>query len=55
MSPIEPVWNALDRRVGHRVPVHAKIQQLPTTIEEEWNNIPQVTINSLINSTRHTA
>ena len=26
------------------------IQQLCTAIEEEWDNIPQTTINSLINS-----
>jgi hypothetical protein len=29
-----------------------KIQQLRTAIEEEWDNIPQATINSLINSMR---
>ena len=28
----------------------ANIQQLRTAIEEEWDNIPQATINSLINS-----
>ena len=43
MSPIEHIWDALDR-----VPVHANIQQLCTAIEEEWDNIPQATINSLI-------
>ena len=47
MSPIEHVWDALDRQ---RVPVPANIQQLHT--EEEWNNIPQTTINNLINSMR---
>jgi hypothetical protein len=26
------------------------IQQLLTAIEEEWENIPQATVNSLINS-----
>jgi hypothetical protein len=26
------------------------MQQLRTAIEEEWDNIPQATINSLINS-----
>ena len=52
MSPIEHVWDALYRRVQHRVPVLANIQQLRTAIEKEWNNIPQTTINSLINSMR---
>ncbi|ROL52183.1 hypothetical protein DPX16_6060 [Anabarilius grahami] len=35
-----------------RVPVPANIQQLRTAIEEEWTNIPQATINNLINSMR---
>ncbi len=52
MSPIEHVWDALDRRVRQRVPVPANIQQLRTAIEEEWTNIPQATINNLINSMR---
>jgi Flp pilus assembly pilin Flp len=30
--------------------VLANIQQLGTAIKEEWDNIPQATINSLINS-----
>ncbi|KAK6311765.1 hypothetical protein J4Q44_G00174290 [Coregonus suidteri] len=34
------------------VPVSDNIQQLRTSIEEEWDNIPQATINSLINSMR---
>ncbi len=34
------------------VPVPANIQQLRTAIEEEWTNIPQATINNLINSMR---
>ena len=49
-SPIEHVWEALDRRVRQRVPVPANFQQLRTAIEEEWDNIPPATINSLINS-----
>ncbi|KAL7861636.1 hypothetical protein SRHO_G00130770 [Serrasalmus rhombeus] len=49
MSPIEHVWDALDRRKQQRVPVPANIQQLCTAIEEEWTNIPQATINNLIN------
>ncbi len=36
MSPIEHVWDALDRRIRQRVPVPANIQQLRTAIEEEW-------------------
>ncbi len=52
MSPIEHIWDALDRRIRQRVPVPANIQQLRTAIEEEWTNIPQATINNLINSMR---
>ncbi len=51
-SPIEHVWDALDQHIRQRVPVPAKIQQLRTAIEEEWTNIPQATINNLINSMR---
>ncbi|ROL52174.1 Transposable element Tcb1 transposase [Anabarilius grahami] len=52
MSPIEHVWDALDRRIRQRVPVPSNIQQLRTSIEEEWTNIPQAIINNLINSMR---
>ncbi len=52
ISPIEHVWDALDRRIRQRVPVPANIQQLRTAIEEEWTNITQATINNLINSMR---
>ncbi len=50
MSPIEYVWDALDRHIRQRVTVPANIQKLCTAIEEEWTNIPQATINNLINS-----
>ncbi len=52
MSPIEHVWDALDWHIRQRVPVPPNIQQLRTAIEEEWTNIPQATINNLINSMR---
>ncbi len=52
LSPIEHVWDALDRRIRQCVPVPANIQQLRTAIEEEWTNISQATIYNLINSTR---
>jgi hypothetical protein len=52
MSPIEHVWDALDRHVRQRVPVPTNIQQLRTDFEKEWDNIPQATTNSLTNSMR---
>ncbi len=51
-SPIVHVWDALDQRIRQCVPVPANIQQLHTAIEEEWTDIPQTTINNLINSMR---
>ncbi len=50
MSPIEHVWDALDRGIQQHVPVPANFQQLHTAIEQEWTNIAQATINNLINS-----
>ena len=47
MSPNEHVWDALDRLVQQLVPVPDNIQKLCTAIEEEWDNIPQATINSM--------
>ncbi len=52
MSPIEHVWDALDRHTRQRVQVPTNIQLLRTAIEEEWTNIPHATINNLINSMR---
>jgi hypothetical protein len=49
MSHIEHIWDALDRRVQQCVPVPDNNQQLHTAIEEDWDNIPQATINSRIN------
>ena len=46
MSPIEHVRDALDRRVRQHVPVPVNIHQLLIAIEDEWDNIPQATINS---------
>ena len=50
MSPIEHVSDALDRHVQQRVPIPTKLQLFRIAIEEEWDNIPQATINTLINS-----
>ena len=52
MLPIDHVWDALDSRVRQLVPVRSNLQKLHTAIEEEWNNIPQATMNKLINSMR---
>ena len=49
MLSIGHVWDALDWCVRQSVPVPANIQKLCTAIEEEWDNIPQATINNLRN------
>jgi transposase len=46
MSPIEHVWDALDRHVQRNVPVHTNIAI------EKLDNISQATTNSLIHSMR---
>ena len=48
MSPIEHVWDALDRHVQQCIPFPANIQQLRTAIEDEWDSMQKATINSLI-------
>ena len=44
------------RSVARALNVHfstiSRLQQLRTAIEEEWTNIPQATIDNLINSMR---
>ncbi len=49
MSPMEHIWDALDRHIRQRVPVPANIQQLRTAIVEELTNNPQAVVNHLIN------
>jgi hypothetical protein len=46
ISPIEPVWEALDRHIRQHVLVPDNIQQLRTAVEEEWYNLPQAGINN---------
>lgn len=52
MSPIEHLWDVLDRRVRDRVPVPENVRQLRGALQEEWDNIPQATIDNLILSMR---
>ncbi|GFW12364.1 transposable element Tcb2 transposase [Trichonephila clavipes] len=51
MNPIEHVWDALGRRVaGHQIPPPQTLQELERALLEEWDGIPQLVINSLIDS-----
>ncbi|GFU87494.1 transposable element Tcb2 transposase [Trichonephila clavipes] len=50
MNPIEHVWDALGRRVAGRQPHPQTLQELEKALLEEWDRIPQLLINSLIDS-----
>ncbi|GFW69200.1 transposable element Tcb1 transposase [Trichonephila clavipes] len=50
MNPIEHVWDALGRRVAGRQPHPQTLQGLERALLEEWDRIPQLVINSLIDS-----
>ncbi|GFU08384.1 transposable element Tcb1 transposase [Trichonephila clavipes] len=50
MIPIEHVWDALGRRVAGRQPPPQTLQELERALLEEWDRIPQLVINSLIDS-----
>ncbi|GFX25975.1 transposable element Tcb2 transposase [Trichonephila clavipes] len=50
MNPIENVWDALGRRVAGRQPPPQTLQELQRALLEEWDRIPQLVINSLIDS-----
>ena len=50
LNPIEHLWDALDRRVRKRVKVPNNVAQLQLALIQEWNNIPQRTIDNLVGS-----
>ncbi|GFX07747.1 transposable element Tcb2 transposase [Trichonephila clavipes] len=50
MNPIEHVWDALEKRVAGRQPPAQTLQELERALLEEWDRIPQLVINSLIDS-----
>ena len=52
MSPIEHVWDELGRRVQNGVPPPAKVAQLSQILIQECNNIPQLRIQTIIQSMR---
>ncbi|GFX03861.1 transposable element Tcb2 transposase [Trichonephila clavipes] len=49
-NPIEHVWDALRRRVAGRQPPPQTLQELERALLEEWDRIPQLVINCLIDS-----
>ena len=50
LNPIEHLWDALDRRVRKRANVPNNVAQLQLALIQEWNNIPQRTIDNLVGS-----
>ena len=50
LSPIEHLWDELDRRVRRRRNTPTTLEQLQTALLEEWENIPVRKINTLVNS-----
>ena len=47
-SPIEYLWDELDRRVRRRVNIPVTLQELSDALVDEWNNILICKINQLI-------
>ena len=50
LSPIEHLWDELDRRVRRRRNTPNTLGQLRTALLEEWENVPMRKINALVNS-----
>ncbi|GFU26190.1 transposable element Tcb2 transposase [Trichonephila clavipes] len=50
INPIEHVWDALGRPVAGRQPPPQTLQELKSAILVQWDRIPQLVINSLIDS-----
>ena len=48
LNPIEHLWDDLDRRVRQRKPQPESLHQLMNALQDEWNNIPQQVIRTLI-------
>ena len=42
----------MDRQVRQRVPIPGNVRELRTALGEEWDNIPQATIDNLMGSMR---
>ncbi len=52
LSPIEHLWDLLDRGIRRREPRPATVPQLRLALTQEWMNIPQATITRLVTSMR---
>lgn len=50
LSPIEHLWDELDRRIRQRANVPVTKRALSQALREEWDNIPMATVNKLVRS-----
>ena len=50
LTPIEHMWDELDRRVRKRRNPPTTLARLRNALIDEWNNIPMRTVNALVNS-----
>lgn len=50
MNPIEHVWDVIGRKVRERTPPPRNVEELKLALTEEWVNLPQEMIESVIRS-----
>ena len=50
MNPIEHVWDLLKRSVKSRMPPPNNLSEMRNVLLEEWQRLPQETIDNIINS-----
>lgn len=53
LNPIEHVWDELKRRVRSRNPAPSTVNELKSALIEEWEGIPQASIQKLITSIKN--
>ena len=53
LSPIEHIWDKLDRRVRARPNQPSNLPQLQATLLQEWNNLPNNIVRRYIRSMRN--
>ena len=52
LNPIEHIWNELDHRVWQRPHKPITLPELRQALQEEWDNLPQAVISTVIASLR---
>ncbi|GBL93703.1 hypothetical protein AVEN_166749-1 [Araneus ventricosus] len=53
LKPIEPVWDTLERRITALKPIPATLQDLRTTLMQQWVLLPTELINTIILRIEH--